>query len=292
LTEGSFENSNTLGSVDPVWYIKESGKATFPSWIPEEKWIVMVTQLYSAYLDESGTHEGSDAVVVAGFISNAVKWQAFSQGWKAALDDWQIPMFHMSDYENRQDSFKSWNGQERKERLNRLLGLIKQHTFDSIAFAVLKKSFDEIFSDKAKRICGDAYGLASIGCWHKLALRAREPQIDGFLAYIMETGSKGSSALTRIYGKESKNPGWTNDTRILSLSFQDKRFFLPLQAADILAYEIFKQIHRQFGGDQRSTRYPLKQLYKFGRQWHYADDDELKRINEYLTNLPDDNYKV
>jgi hypothetical protein len=165
------------------------------------------------------------------------------------------------------------------------LALIKRHTFSSIAFAVLKRSFDKIISDKAKKICGDAYGLASIGCWYNLALQAKVPQIDGFIAYIMESGSRGRDALTRIHDAQSKDPEWIKNTRMHSLKFRDKRYFLPLQAADILAYEIFKHTNRQFGGQQLPARYPLKQLNTPGRRWHYADNNELKQVNEYLTNL-------
>jgi hypothetical protein len=84
-----------------------------------------MAQLYSVYLDESGIHEGAGAVTVAGFVSNVKKWEAFSKDWKYALDKWNIPMFHMTDFENNQGYFSSWTDEEHKERLNHLLGLIK-----------------------------------------------------------------------------------------------------------------------------------------------------------------------
>lgn len=246
-----------------------------------------MAQLYHAYLDESGTHQQSEAVVVAGFVSNADQWEALSEAWETALDEWQIPMFHMSEFENRKGDFASWGDGQRHERLNHLVGLIKEHTFSSIAFAVLSKSFDEILSEKAKRLCGDAYGFASIGCWYNLAVRAKRPKIDGYIEYFMGAGCRGADALTRIYREGSKDPEWTNDTRMIGLNFTDPRVFPPLQAADILAYEINKQAQRQLAGNRRSTRYPLKQLNVPGRQWHYASDDEMRKVNDYLTDLWD-----
>jgi hypothetical protein len=246
---------------------------------------VIVAQLYSVYLDESGTHKGSDAVVVAGFISNATKWNAFSIEWKAALDAWGVPMFHMADFENWQGCFASWSKDDHKSHLNHLLETIKRHTFSSIAFVVRKKSFDKILSDRAKRLCGDAYGLASIGCWYNLRQVVKESRVDGYIDYTMESGSKGRSALAWIYGEQSKYLEWVEDTRMFSLSFRDKRLILPLQAADILAYEIYKQTKRQFGRDKRPERYPLKQLNIPSRQWHYADDTELKSVDDYLNSL-------
>jgi hypothetical protein len=72
------------------------------------------------------------------------------------------------------------------------------------------------------------------------------------------------------------------NNRIIALSFEDKRLFLPLQAADILAYELFKRFRVQQGLDDRPIRYPLKQLVTPLQQWHYPDDDELRNVNEWL----------
>ncbi len=180
-----------------------------------------------------------------------------SEKWQAALDSWQIPMFHMTDFENRQKAFKNWTEEDRRDRLNHLLGLIKEHTFSSIAFTMWKTAFDDIMSEAAKFICGDAYGLAAIGCFFQLGQRAADPKIDGYIDYFVESGTKGSGALSRIYEVGSEDPEWVNETRILSLSFQDKVVSLPFQAADILAYEIFKQSQRQFGEEKGPTRYPL-----------------------------------
>ncbi len=191
----------------------------------------------------------------------------------------------MTEFENRQGYFTSWDETERQERLNYLLGLIKRYTFSSIAFVVLKRSFDDILSDEAKLLCGDAYGLACIGCWNNLTLRLKQPNIDGYINHVMESGAKGSSALLQIYDEGGKDAQWIKDTRTLSVSFQDKRNLPPLQAADIMAYEVYKHAQRQFGAEQRPPRYPLKQLNMSGRQWHYANEDELRKVNNYLTML-------
>ena len=246
-----------------------------------------MAQLFHAYLDESGTHVESDAVVVAGFVSNESKWAAFSEQWSAALKEWGVSAFHMTDFESRHGEFADWKDEERKDRLNRLLDLIVGHTFSSIGFLVRKKSFDEILSDKAKNLCADAYGMAAIGCWYNLAVRAKQPNIDGWIDYVMEAGCKGGGALHQIWSIQVGDEQWLDDTRMRSLDFRPKHKFPPLQAADILAYELFKHAQRQFGDEQRPPRYPLKRLNVRGRQWHYADDDELRKVNEYLTDIYD-----
>lgn len=243
-----------------------------------------MTYLYSAYLDESGIDKGNDFVAVAGFVSNTSKWNAFSQEWKPLLDEWQIPYFHMTDFENRRSYYSSWSKEERETRLNCLLGIIKKHTFLSVGYVIRKRQFNEIMTDRAKDLCGNAYGLASIGCWY--AIRQKVKNVDGLVDYTMESVNQGSGALLKIHGIQSKFPEWVEDTCMHSLSFRDKHTFLPLQAADILAYELFKQAKRQFGGEKRKPRYPLQQLAIPNRQeWHYADDAELQNTNDYLNGL-------
>lgn len=269
--------------IDPMWYIQESSKWMFPHWVSEDKRTIAVMQVYQAYLDESGTHDDSDRVVVAGFLSDEPRWKAFSVKWKAALDDWRVNAFHMSEFAHFRGKFKSWTEEERQERLGYLINLINDYTISSIAIVVLKKSFNEIMSPDAKALCGDAYGCASIACYYNLG--AKEPKSDTYIAYIMDKGCLGRDALAWIHGAQSKYPDWVEETRIISLDFQDKKLFVPLQSADILAYEIFKDAERQFLGGQRKPRIPLKLLATKPKQWHYIDDDELRKVNDYLTKL-------
>ena len=42
-------------------------------------------------------------------------------------------------------------------------------TNNCVGWAIRKEKFDSIFSEVAKKICGDAYGLAAIGCFRSIA---------------------------------------------------------------------------------------------------------------------------
>jgi len=250
----------------------------FPSKVPLEKQFLGV---FTAYLDESGTHKESDVVAVAGFISDTSRWKKFSQEWQKALDDYGLEYFHMTDFENRQKQFKNWEGQERKNRLNRFLRIIKKHVLYSVGWVVPRQSFDAIFSDPAKAICGDAYGLAAIACVRSSAKIM--VSMDSWAEYVLETGAKGRGALLWISREGQKDPEWRDNNRMQSLKFQDKRRFLPLQAADILAYELFKHLPNQLMRGVRKDRYPYRQLATIKKEWHYTDNDELENNNEWLS---------
>ena len=241
--------------------------------------------LYTAYFDESGTHDGAEVTVVGGFVAEPDKWEQFSKVWQVALDDYGLEYFHMSEFESRQGPHATWANAERNELLNRFLDIIHEYVLLSVGIIIPMRSFDQLLSAKAKAICGNAYGLAAIGCWRKLGDAAQDPSGDAVLAYVMEAGANGGGALKNIFSAESKDADWRNRNRIESVEFRDKRLFLPVQAADRLVYELYKHGLRQFGTETRGERYPLRQLRRSPWKWNYLGNDELNRINEYLTGL-------
>ena len=221
---------------------------------------------------------------MAGFVADAEAWERFSVDWQDTLDGACIAYFRMADFESRHGQFKEWTDNERRENLNKFLVIIKKYTVLSVGWVVPKKSFDTIFSESAKEICGDAYGLAAIACFRSIGKLATDPGLDAWVEFVIESGTRGRRALEWIVREGSKDPEWREDNRIASLAFRDKRRFLPLQAADILAYELYKHLQKQLGlTQQRQDRYPLLQLASPSNPWHYADDDELRSLNEWLS---------
>jgi hypothetical protein len=240
-----------------------------------------VASLYEVYFDESGTHVDSEAAVVAGFVSNTTEWITFSQKWQQVLTGSHLDYFRMSEFENRRGQFSGWTENAKRDLLNKLLPIIDDHTILSMGCIVLKQSVDSLVSDVVKRICGDAYGLAALGCWRHLGhiLQGADAWVD----CSMEAGAKGSGALKSIFEEDSKIPEWRSNHRIQSLYFRDKRMFPQLQAADILAYELYKQSARQFGSETRAVRYPLQALGSMKHLWVYLNEACLREYNDDLT---------
>ena len=266
-------------TVDPAWYVRESLRGSFPPSIPKDR--RYVASLYTVYFDESGTDDASEAAVVAGFVSNVTQWEAFSVKWQEALHGAGLDYFHMVDFAQKQEQFVGWNEEERRNLLNKLLPIIHEHTFWSIGIIVFKAAFDELVSEPVKQICGDSYGVATLACWRHLGQIMKK--VDGWMDCRMEAGAMGRSALELLHAEDSKFPTWRNEHRVLGLSFNNKRDFSPLQAADILAYELHKEVPRQFGNVNRKPRYPLKKLSQKKHEWHYITNKHLMELNEDVT---------
>ncbi|MBN4064589.1 DUF3800 domain-containing protein [Dehalococcoides mccartyi] len=240
---------------------------------------------YTAYFDESGTQDGAEVIAVGGFVAESSRWRLFTEEWQATIHSYDLDYFHMTDFESYQGPYASWTTDELKNCINQLLDIIHRHVIQSVGIIIPLRSFDQIMSERAKSICGDAYGLAAIQCWANLASTARDPRIDSAFEVVMEDGAKGKGSLLEVVRAASGDSEWFENNRISSLSFEDKREFPPLQAADILAYELYKHGLRQFGSEKRPGRFPLRQLRRSHQQWHYIDDDGLRKADDWLTNL-------
>ena len=172
---------------------------------------------FTAYFDESGTHDGSESVVVAGYVSTADQWVEFSAQWQLALNDFGLNHFHMTDFANKAPPYDTWTEEERRQCLSRLLPIISANTLASQACIVPKRLFDSTFSNRAKAICGDAYGLAATSCFLVLSETLRSETIDGWISYVFESGARGAGALLRVFQSNMKDPDRKTTIKIDSL---------------------------------------------------------------------------
>jgi hypothetical protein len=193
------------------------------------------------YFDESGTHFGSKALSVAGYISTVERWLNFEQEWKAALKEFGgLEFFHMADFVAHEGIYKTWTEDERKGRLARLIAIINRNVVAGVGFAVSMKSYFRIFSKKAKRYTGGAYGLAAISCFYDSCTAVRASHPDAKIAYVFEAGAEGHGQVLKVFDDMFSRREMREAHKMLSLKFEGKTSFAPLQAADILSYELYR----------------------------------------------------
>jgi hypothetical protein len=55
--------------------------------------------MIQAYFDESGIHQGSNALVIAGYFGTTAQWKAFRKKWLKVMGDFDFPLkdFHTTD---------------------------------------------------------------------------------------------------------------------------------------------------------------------------------------------------
>ena len=95
-------------------------------------WCSFVMAL-TAFWDESGTHNGSHFVVVAGYVAPDDQWAEFDPKWHAAQTKWDIHIFHMTDCMTGGGEFRSWAESKRRDCVQDFIRIISDHASLSTA---------------------------------------------------------------------------------------------------------------------------------------------------------------
>ena len=108
-----------------------------------------------------------------------------------------------------------------------------------------KENFENIIPDELKGWFGGVYGWCAHDCF--VATR-RWYDAQGYrnpVQWIFEAGTIGYGQVHTMFDHLYKNQKCEMTTIIKGWSFQNQSK-VPLQAADVLAYEVFKQVTNQF----------------------------------------------
>jgi hypothetical protein len=115
-------------SAEHIWALVSG----LPSGKRERRLLLML----QAYMDESYSY-GPDVYAVAGFVSTAERWAAFSNEWQQLLAMTpRIRRFKMSEAMSLHGEFDGWRAEARDEKLQLLMGAIGEHTILGVGGAL------------------------------------------------------------------------------------------------------------------------------------------------------------
>jgi hypothetical protein len=203
-----------------------------------------------AFFDESGQH-GPDGrllkLTVGGCIARFEEWECMSLAWSMALDKMAIPMFHMKDFEARRRCFDKWTHQQRTDRLNILLDIIASFKPACWGFTNLARENDNTASIYER-------------CVHDLLVEFGMYDEEFSVVAAEHPEYRRHSQLHQLLLKYGMS------TQIKSIKRANPIDTCPLQAADVIAYEISHGERL----DGRPMRYPLKRLGELGCPFRFA----------------------
>ena len=190
-------------------------------------------------MDKFGVHDGSPVVTVAAYLGRPRQWQKWTRAWNAAKRP--IRVFHAADCANLRGEFKDWSETDRNELVARLLPTIPAAGVYGCIVGINLREFETamVGHDDLRKVFGTPY----VACFHwaiqlimNLGAEAGNNERMGFIHEFNDYRREALEAFAWI--KQHGNP--TN--RIVGLQFAEKHDYIPLQAADVLAYEGNKRI--------------------------------------------------
>jgi hypothetical protein len=199
------------------------------------------------YIDESGEHDPSGRLhrlTLGGCIAPYENWEQLTPLWQDALDRVCVSVFHMTEFEADRGEFKGWKKNRPEDRawlLNTLLGLIVDHVPALIAFSEdhtehgpsVKQTYDKGIVDSLRHFIADRN-------WPE------EP----FALVYAKHPEYPRAILEERFGSIGEG-----DAKLRCLAVLEPAEALPLQAADLVAYEFSRQQRAN-----RPERYPFTRL--------------------------------
>jgi hypothetical protein len=198
-----------------------------------------------AYADESGTHDihgllpGAEVLAVIGFIASRKQWSKMSAKWNKRLRRAHIARpFHMREFFN-DPPYNAWSQCKRDRFLRQMIKIARDKTWFAIGATVQVKDYDEVVPQWLKDDDQRPYFFC-FRLFFDAILHLLKTEIDPVLerkesvaCYFDRQEEYAEQAHKTFIGLKSlRDP----DDRLTSLTFGSRAQYVPLQAADLMAY--------------------------------------------------------
>lgn len=203
------------------------------------------------YFDDSGTDGGTPVAVAACYVAKKTQWGEFVRNWDEVGAQEGFDMFHMAEFVAKREMghkpFCDWDDEKKKRVYARLASLINCRVRKGFAIAVPKKPFDEyVFEEFKTHYAENHYVWAAKSVLGQLDNWRREFNVTVPMQYVFESGSPGQKQLERVWTDCLVHEGSEQKYGIVpnGVMFENKRHLKPLQAADILAWQMQNHMRR------------------------------------------------
>ncbi|MEX0809930.1 MAG: DUF3800 domain-containing protein [Dongiaceae bacterium] len=209
--------------------------------------------VFQAYIDDSMSHEGQKKLVLAGYINTAECWASFSDAWQWELrQSPAIAYLKMSEANYLTGEFSGWRPSERDNKIQRLAKVIRDSKPASIHSSVSSVDVNNIIKPVAPYGFSSPYFYCFQAIMIPLAIHQSKmgDEVRVPIEFIFdEQGGLGDEA--RALYKMIRSDLSQELQGLLSVEpiFRDDKLVMPLQAADVLAWNIRR--HCQSGDPER-----------------------------------------
>jgi hypothetical protein len=228
-----------------------------------------------AFLDESGGAGQSQHFVLAGFIGEAEKWAAFSDDWRAACEkEPAVSPFKMREAANFRGAFAGWSAAARDRRVRELADILAGYRFTSFHAITEIASFQRTIAGGVRRPWAQPYvysfQFAVMGIAYEMLERGHTERIEVIFDEQVIFAPRALRWYELIKGVADDDVKAIMPIQPL---FRSDAEFLPLQAADMLAW-----LYRKDVGEEAHSFGWLAAIFNsmnLSEHSQYVDDERM-----------------
>jgi Protein of unknown function (DUF3800) len=209
-----------------------------------------------AYFDDSGKESNptNGYVCMAGYLAESSYWELFNWQWRQRLLQYGISAIHMKNLISLKGEYQflGWDANRRDDALKDFVRVIKETRGVGFGVGVEMSGWREIRSRHPELPDVQTFCFARTARMVIDRLKVSAPR--EFLNMHFDADPEFGPARIRLHSAL-----WERDETVRpylsALTFADVYTFLPLQAADLLAWETRKDLVQKSGGHNSTSRW-------------------------------------
>lgn len=226
--------------------------------------------MLAAYLDETGHSKDPDRKVVGfgALLASVEAWKGFDIRWKALCDDEEFRIkgaFHMTDFAAQRGHYKNWPEPKRQKFLQRVFEIVRETNPMPIGAIVSLADFNSLSEEQRSKFV-DPYYIALQECAHNIgttALLTGKPDINNpNLVHMTVSEHPEFKKAMELWDALRRYTLTGLFLHSCVCSRPDE--VLPLQAADIWAYELGHHF-QHIVPTQVTPRWPFRQFVEIAQ---------------------------
>jgi hypothetical protein len=220
-----------------------------------------------SYLDETGSDDDPN-VFICGFgggLAEAGVWRKLEKKWKAVLDGYALPYFHATDFFSYRDLWKEgWKGNlpRCRELYRRLWDVIEKARIFPIGCLLPMERYRALLTvEKRKRLVG-AYFVTFQATMGMVGTPLGDIHISQNISIITTVfdNKKGFGSAIESFFDYLTQQSSLLKRKLARPTQANWRQTIPLQVADIIAYESHREFRRRLNTPGNNKRYGWERL--------------------------------
>ena len=239
---------------DPVRYVGELARSLHNS---DSK--LRELAVFKFFADESGIHKESKIFVLAGYLAPEELWSEFSAEWHRVLNEHGIGVFHATDCNANEGEFKQFEDKrtERNIFVAELLETLSSRSQIKPFYAgVVVEDYEQIIRPVMRPDDEPPYYVCMKWVLAEVAFFMDHMHVPSseIVACVFDRQKKFSEKALTMFDEMVEDETWERRERFDSIAFGSKRRFIPLQAADALAFDVYHEFNRRCFQPNKSPR--------------------------------------
>jgi len=167
--------------------------------------------IFTGYLDESGTHDGSPATVMGGLLARAEQWERWEKGFTRLQEKHGFQVWHSKKFKKKNGDFKGWSQEQCLALYSDLTHLNARGLTEAMAVTLNNADYEKHYRNgpKSNRARLDSkYGLCFRICLYhfvRLVFQRRHRKKVPLLHIVLEAGHNNYGDAERIFLEVKKD---------------------------------------------------------------------------------------